>query len=232
MAWPLVPSRPGVISLSRMFCGGHKPPWMPAFPHLSISELAWKPAPDWPVSRMHHSPGEIKSRMRRGGSICEMNKVCQFSGRGPTPGFCLWLTLGLWGHQILLCMHPRGNPSPVGVSWGTLFTHSTLWKSVRLQIRCSETNVITLTSTSRFLPSISSRPELVAGGKVPTAPTRRLLFCFVFATYLITRFHFYQCDLKYNPQKQEGEIIMSYILVDVRLSFWNLCVFSTNYCKK
>ena len=71
------------------------------------------------------------------------------------------------GLQLLLCVHPRGNPSPAGVPWGTLFTHSTVWKSVRLQIRCSETNVITLTSTSRFLPSVFSHPEPVssAGGK-------------------------------------------------------------------
>lgn len=65
------------------------------------------------------------------------------------------------GLRLLLCVHPCGNPSPAGVPWGTLFTHSTVWKSVRLQIRCSETNVITLTSTCRFLPSIFSHPELV-----------------------------------------------------------------------
>lgn len=71
------------------------------------------------------------------------------------------------GLQLLLCVHPCGNPSPAGIPWGTLFTHSTVWKSVRLQIRCSETNVITLTSTSRFLASISSHPELAcsAGGR-------------------------------------------------------------------
>lgn len=61
------------------------------------------------------------------------------------------------GLQLLLCVHPCGNPSPAGVPWGTLFTHSTVWKSVRLQIRCSETNVITL--TCRFLPSILLSPR-------------------------------------------------------------------------
>lgn len=60
----------------------------------------------------------------------------------------------------LLCAHPRGNPSPAGVPPGTLFTHSTVWKSVRPQIRCSETNVITLTSTSRFLPAVFLPPRV------------------------------------------------------------------------
>lgn len=71
------------------------------------------------------------------------------------------------GLQLLLCAHPCGNPAPAGVPWGTLFTHSTVWKSVRLQIRCSETNVITLISACRFLPSISSHPEPMcsAGGR-------------------------------------------------------------------
>lgn len=64
----------------------------------------------------------------------------------------------------LLCVHPRGNPSPAGVPRGTLFTHSTVWKSVRLQIRCSETNVITLTSTSRFLLSVFLPPQVAMLG--------------------------------------------------------------------
>lgn len=100
------------------------------------------------------------------------------------------------GFELLLCVHPCGNPSPAGVLWGTLFTHSTVWKSVRLQIRCSETNVITLTSTCRFLPSISSHPELVcsAGGRegphwlVPLCPSclpARFEGCSVFSVMKI-----------------------------------------------
>lgn len=67
-------------------------------------------------------------------------------------------------------------------------------------------------------------------------PTLPLLFFFFFATlasYQITTFYtvaedsFYQCDLQYNSQKQQGEIIMIYVLkteVDEKFSFWNLCV--------
>lgn len=80
----------------------------------------------------------------------EINKICRFPGRGPTWGFCLRLTTGLWGFGPFCACTPPGNPAPAGVPRGTLFTHSTVWKSVRLQIRCSETNVITLTRTCRF----------------------------------------------------------------------------------
>lgn len=81
------------------------------------------------------------------------------------------------GLGLLLCVHPCGNPSPAGVPWGTLFTHSTVWKSVRLQIRCSETNVITLTSTCRFLPSVSSHPEPVCSAGGREAPHWLILLC-------------------------------------------------------
>jgi len=103
--------------------------------------------------------GRFQSRMRLikfAGSLVEVQRQAFVCGSHRVVGL-----------QLLLCVHSCGNPSPAGVPWGTLFTHSTVWKSVRLQIRCSETNVITFTSTCRFLPSVSSHPELVcpAGGR-------------------------------------------------------------------
>lgn len=100
MARTLVPSRPGIISRvsqSRMLCGQARD----VGARICTSSVAWNllgspqrlaNATDAHFSRKIWSPW-----MRRGGSIYEINKVCQFSGRGPTPGLCLWLTLGLWG---------------------------------------------------------------------------------------------------------------------------------------
>lgn len=72
--------------------------WMPTLPHLQYLQISFETCTDSPKSQRHNSPRNVKSAWTRwGGSIYEINKVCQFSGWGPTPGFCLWLTLGLWG---------------------------------------------------------------------------------------------------------------------------------------
>lgn len=95
MARTLVPSRPGIISRVslRVVCYVVDPVTRICTSSVA-SEFAWRLAG---ISDAHFSRKSWSPWLRRGGSIYEINKVCQFSGRGPTPGLCPWLTLGLWG---------------------------------------------------------------------------------------------------------------------------------------
>lgn len=100
MARPSVPSRPGStspLSVSCVLCGPRRAAdarvCTSSASHYLLRNLQRAPE----VSEAHFCRKIVSPWTERGGPIYEINKVCRFPGRGPTPGFCLWLTLGLWG---------------------------------------------------------------------------------------------------------------------------------------
>lgn len=98
MARTLVPSRPGIISRVSLRVACHVVHPVTRICTSSVSQNLLRNQQRLAgISEAHFSWKSWSPWIRRGGSIYEINKVCQFSGRGPTPGLCPWLTLGLWG---------------------------------------------------------------------------------------------------------------------------------------